>query len=89
LTTGLMYLIGPVFANLTYTWMDFSNSTGGSSLAQSEYQFSKKMVMLSLSGAFSSDQFFRMGGFGSFGNAGSSGPAESKPDESSDQMMTK
>ena len=72
LTAGARYLIGPVLASLTYNWLFFSSSVDQSSLSQgSEYQFSKKMVMLSLSYAFMSPSFFRMGEFGSTGTQGS------------------
>lgn len=71
-TGGLGYLIGPVLADLTLNWLYFSNSTAQSA-GQSEYEFSKKMVMLSFSYAFTSpsQSFFRMGGFGSSGTQGS------------------
>ncbi|SPP66189.1 conserved hypothetical protein [Nitrospira lenta] len=65
-TAGASYLLGPVLVNLTYNWLHFSNSFAQSAVAQSEYAFSKKMVMLSLSYAFTSQSFFRMGGMGSF-----------------------
>jgi hypothetical protein len=72
LTAGARYLIGPVLASLTYSWLYFSSSVDQSSLSQSsEYQFSKKMVMLSFSYAFTSPSFFRMGEFGSPGTQGS------------------
>lgn len=72
LTGGLQYLIGPMLANLTYNWLYFSSSEAQSTVgSQSQYQFSKKMVMLSLSYAFTSQSFFRMGGFGSTGTQGS------------------
>lgn len=65
-TAGASYLLGPVLVNLTYNWLYFSSSFAESATAQSEYAFSKKMVMLSLSYAFTSQSFFRMGGLGSF-----------------------
>ena len=66
-TAGASYLLGPVLVNLTYNWLYFSSSFAQSSTAQSETTaFSKKMVMLSLSYAFTSQSFFRMGGLGSF-----------------------
>lgn len=64
-TAGASYLLGPVLVNLTYNWLYFSSSFAQSATAQSEYAFSKKMVMLSLSYAFTSQSFFRMGGLGS------------------------
>jgi len=72
-TVGARYLIGPVLASLTYNWLFFSNSTAQSALGQSEYEFSKKMVMLSFSYAFTgpSPSFFRMGEFGSTRTQGS------------------
>lgn len=66
-TAGASYLLGPVLVNLTYNWLYFSSSFAQSATAQSEYAFSKKMVMLSLSYAFTSQSFFRMGGLGSVG----------------------
>ncbi len=65
-TAGASYLLGPVLVNLTYNWLYFSSSFAQSATTQSEYAFSKKMVMLSLSYAFTSQSFFRMGGLGSF-----------------------
>jgi len=87
-SAGALYLIGPVLATLTYNWMFFSNSIDQASLnATSTYQFSKEMVMLSLSYAFVSPTFFRMGEFGSSGTQGptegvsapSGGGTESRP----------
>jgi hypothetical protein len=71
-TGGLGYLMGPVLANLTANWLFFSNSTAQSG-GQSQYEFSKKMVMLMFSYAFTSpsQSFFRMGGFGSSAAQGS------------------
>jgi hypothetical protein len=68
-TGGLGYLIGPVLASLTANWLYFSNSSG----IQGNYEFSKEMVMLSFSYAFTSpsQSFFRMGGFESSGTQGS------------------
>ena len=71
-TAGASYLLGPVLVNLTYNWLYFSNSFVQTAQAQSEYAFSKKMVMLSLSYAFTSQSFFRMGGLGSFASPSSS-----------------
>jgi hypothetical protein len=87
ITAGARYLIGPVLASLTYNWLYFSNSTSLASLGQgsqsSEYAFSKKMVMLTLSYAFSSQSFFRMDRFGFVGqpggSEGTSGPPSSEP----------
>jgi hypothetical protein len=64
-TAGASYLLGPVLVNLTYNWLYFSSSFAQTAQAQSEYAFSKKMIMLSLSYAFTSQSFFRMGGLGS------------------------
>lgn len=75
-TGALSYLIGPVLASLTYNWMYFSNSSTDLAQNRSEYLFSKKMVILSLSTAFNSQSFFRMGGFAGFGNKGTTAPAE-------------
>jgi hypothetical protein len=71
-TGGLGYLMGPVLANLTANWLYFSNSAA-QSVGQSQYELSKKMIMLSFSYAFTSpsQSFFRMGGFGSSGSQGS------------------
>jgi len=88
LSTGAHYLIGPVLATLTYNWMFFSNSTDQATFnTTSTYQFSKQMVMLSLSYAFVSPTFFRTGEFGSSGTQGptegvsapSGGGTESRP----------
>ena len=64
-TAGASYLLGPVMLNLTYNWLYFSSSFAQTAQTQSEYAFSKKMIMLSLSYAFTSQSFFRMGGLGS------------------------
>lgn len=64
-TAGASYLLGPVLMNLTYNWLYFASSATQSAATQSEYAFSKKMVMLSLSYAFTSQSFFRMGGISS------------------------
>ena len=71
-TGRLGYIMGPVLVGLTADWLYFSNSTG-QSVTQSQYEFSKKTIMLSLSYAFTSPglSFFRMGGFGSSGTQGS------------------
>jgi hypothetical protein len=68
-SAGASYLIGPVLASLAYNWLYSSNSVD-QSLGQSENEFSKKMVMLSFSYAFTSQSFFRMGGLGSLGTQG-------------------
>ena len=49
-TVGARYLLGPVLASLTANWLYFSNSTAQTP----QYEFSKKMVMLSFSYAFTS-----------------------------------
>ncbi|TKB59324.1 MAG: hypothetical protein E8D49_08360 [Nitrospira sp.] len=74
LTAGARYLIGPVLASLTYNWLFFSREADPSLSSQStEYEFSKKMVLLSFSYAFMSPSFFREGiSFPSGGGAGSS-----------------
>lgn len=56
-TVGAQYLLGPVLASLTYNWLFVSNSTPQTP----EYEFSKKIVMLSFSYAFASPLFFRDG----------------------------
>ncbi|BFU93673.1 MAG: conserved protein of unknown function [Nitrospira sp.] len=72
-SVGASYLIGPVLANLTYRWMYFSNINEQPSGIEDQYAFSKKMVILTLSYAFTNQSFFRMGGLGSFG---ATAPAE-------------
>ena len=67
-TAALTYLLGPVLASLTYNYMYFSNTSTDLFQNNSEYLFSKKMVMVSLSTAFNSQAFFRSGGFGGFGS---------------------
>lgn len=67
-TAGANYLLGPVLVNLTYSWLYFSSSSDQAAQAaqtQNDYAFSKKMVILSLSYAFTSQPFFKMGGLGS------------------------
>jgi hypothetical protein len=62
LTAGARYLIGPVLASLTYNWLFFSREADPSLSSQStEYEFSKKIVILSFSYAFTSPSFFREG----------------------------
>ena len=56
-TVGAQYLLGPVLASLTYNWLFVSNSTP----QMPDYEFSKKMVMLSFSYAFATPAFFREG----------------------------
>ncbi len=62
LTVGANYLLGPVLATLSYNWLFFSREAD-SSLASTptEYEFSKKVVLLSFSYAFMSPSFFREG----------------------------
>jgi len=72
-SVGASYLIGPVFANLTYNWMYFSNTNEQPGGIEDQYAFSKKMLLLTLSYAFTNQSFFRMGGLGSFGTTA---PAE-------------
>lgn len=72
-SVGASYLIGPVFANLTYRWMYFSNVSEQVGGIEDQYAFSKKMLLLTLSYAFTNQSFFRMGGLGSFGTTA---PAE-------------
>ena len=48
MTVGAQYLLGPVLASLTYNWLFVSNTTP----QMPDYEFSKKMVMLSFSYAF-------------------------------------
>ena len=64
-TAGASYILGPVLINLTYNWLYFSNSSTQSPASQNEYAFSKKMVLLSFSYAFTSQSFFKMGGLAS------------------------
>ena len=61
-TAGARYLMGPVLASLTYNWFLFSREQDLAFSSQSsEYEFSKKMVMLTFSYAFASPAFFRDG----------------------------
>ena len=69
LTAGLRYLIGPVLASLTANYLNFQNSIPSST--SSVTALSKEMVMLTLSTAFNSQQFFRMDGFGMWGTPSS------------------
>lgn len=72
-SVGASYLIGPVLANLTYRWMYFSNVNEVPGGIEDQYAFSKKMLLLTLSYAFTNQSFFRMGGLGSIGTTA---PAE-------------
>jgi len=61
-TVGARYLIGPVMASLTYNWLFFSREADPSlASTPTEYEFSKKVVMLSFSYAFMSPSFFNEG----------------------------
>ncbi|MDN5941394.1 MAG: hypothetical protein L0H94_05890 [Nitrospira sp.] len=61
-TFGASYLIGPVVASLTYNWLFFSREADPSLATQpTEYEFSKKIVMLTFSYAFMSPTFFNEG----------------------------
>jgi hypothetical protein len=61
-TAGARYLIGPVLASLTYNWFFFLREQEQALSSQNtEYEFSKKMVLLSFSYAFASPAFFRDG----------------------------
>ena len=61
-TVAARYLLGPVLASLTYSWLFFSREADQSLSSQSlEYEFSKKIVMLSFSYAFTGPLFFREG----------------------------
>ncbi|MGH9878481.1 MAG: hypothetical protein ACRD5H_12660, partial [Nitrososphaerales archaeon] len=73
-TIAARYLIGPVLASLSYNWLFFSNSTDQTSSNQSsDYEFSKKVVLLAFSYAYSSESFFRIGEWGGMGTQGSVG----------------
>lgn len=72
-SVGASYLLGPVLANLTYRWMYFSNVNEQPGGIEDQYAFSKKMVLLTFSYAFTNQSFFRMGGLGSMGTTA---PAE-------------
>jgi hypothetical protein len=62
LTAGANYLLGPVLASLTYNWLFFSREADPSLSAQiTQYEFSKKIVLLSFSYAFMSPSFFNQG----------------------------
>lgn len=61
-TVGARYLIGPVMASLTYNWLYYSREADPSLASQStEYEFSKKVVLLSFSYVFMSPAFFNEG----------------------------
>lgn len=61
-TVGARYLIGPVMASLTYNWLFFSREADPSLASQpTQYEFSKKVVLLSFSYAFMSPTFFNEG----------------------------
>ena len=61
-TFGARYLIGPVMASLTYNWLFYSREADPSLASQpTEYEFSKKVVLLSFSYAFMSPSFFNEG----------------------------
>ena len=74
LTVGANYLIGPVLASLTYNWLFYSREQDPSlSTQSSQYEFSKKMVLLSFSYVFKTPSFFREGiSFPSSAGTGSS-----------------
>ena len=62
LTVGAHYLIGPVLASLTYNWLFYSREQDPSLSSQSsQYEFSKKIVILSFSYVFITPSFFREG----------------------------
>ena len=58
-TVGARYLLGPILASLTYNYLYSSNTT-----SQGESIFSKNMVLLGLSYAFTNQSFFKMDTFG-------------------------
>lgn len=61
-TVGARYLLGPVLASLSYNWLFFSREADPSLASQpNQYEFSKKVVLLSFSYAFTSPSFFREG----------------------------
>ena len=62
LTVGANYLLGPVLASLTYNWLFFSREADSSlSNQNTQFEFSKKIVLLSFSYAFMSPSFFNQG----------------------------
>ena len=62
LTVGARYLIGPVLASLTYNWLFYSREADPSlASTPTEYEFSKKVVLLSFSYVFMSPAFFNEG----------------------------
>jgi hypothetical protein len=65
-TLGARYLLGPILASLTYNYLYSSNSNSSSqaSAGQGEFIFSKNMVQLALSYAFTNQAFFKMDTFG-------------------------
>ncbi len=78
-SAGLSYLLGPVLADLSYNYLNFSSESSSVGVGPTLFAFSKHMVMLSLSTAFNSQAFFRMGGFQTVETQqpveGSSGPS--------------
>jgi hypothetical protein len=59
-TVGARYLLGPILMSLTYNYLYSSNTDS----SQGESIFSKNMVLLGLSYAFTSQSFFKMDTFG-------------------------
>ncbi|BCA54146.1 hypothetical protein W02_12860 [Nitrospira sp. KM1] len=89
LTGGLNYLFGSSFVgSITYSWLYFANSGGiqGGTVGE-DIAFSKKMIMVSLSYAFNSRQFFRAGSFSSIGGGASNSPTPS-PNPIPDMKLT-
>ncbi|GKS58931.1 hypothetical protein YTPLAS18_24580 [Nitrospira sp.] len=81
-TAGLNYLVTPnLQASLTHSWLNFVDSSPNPSTVNDgngAYQFSKQMVMLSLSYVFTATQgFFRSGGLSSGPSSGTSGSSGS------------
>ena len=74
-TESLNYLITPSFrAALTHTWLEFADKSPVPISEQGLFAFSKHMVMISLSYAFTPARgFFRSGAFQDAGSGGSGG----------------
>jgi hypothetical protein len=68
-TVGARYLLGPILMSLTYNYLYSSNTDS----SQGESIFSKNMVLLALSYAFTSQSFFKMDTFGYEGTPDSGG----------------
>ncbi|MCI1279518.1 MAG: hypothetical protein LKG23_11110 [Nitrospira sp.] len=77
-TVSLNYLITPMFtANLSHQWLNFDTESQSSGLNAADLGFSKQVIMLGFTYAYSPrGDFFRSGAFWE-GSSGGSSPAES------------